>query len=149
MKYSKRKRKLLQLFFTVGTLAATAAINYSLIHSPLVFLALTMLCVHEIGHYLVSKSRGANPDYPYFIPLFPFVIGVTRIKDLKDEHRSDVAIAGMLFAVAFMFVFIFHNIIFNFFSTTTLFILLIAEIVFNLIGSDGRRYRHYKSVSAV
>jgi dolichol kinase len=148
MKYSKnKKRKALQLFITFSSLIAVAAINYTVIHSPLVFIMLTALLVHELGHYFVAKLKKADPDYPYFIPLFPLIIGVTRIKNLSDEHKSQVAIAGMIFASLFLLVFISYNYLFNMFSTTALFIMLSMEIVFNLIGSDGKKFRKYKAYS--
>ena len=148
MNYSKRKkRKALQLFFTFSSLVAVAAINYTIIHNPLVFVMVLSLFVHEFGHYFIAKLKDADPDYPYFIPLFPITIGVTRIKNLKDKDRSQVAIAGMLFSSLFLLAFITYNYMFNIFSTTALFLMLAMEIIFNLIGSDGKKYRAYKSYS--
>lgn len=148
MNYSKKKkRKALQLFITFSSLVAVAAINYTIIHSPLVFVMILTLLVHELGHYFVAKAKKADPDYPYFIPLFPFTLGVTRIKNLKDEYKSDVAIAGIIFSSLFLLTLISYNYIFNTFSTVALFIMFIMEILFNLLGSDGKKHRKYKPLS--
>jgi hypothetical protein len=133
----------------IGSLAGAAAINYTIVHSPLVFLMIAALFVHEIGHYLVANYHKANPDYPYFIPLFPFIIGVTRIKNLQDHHRSSVAIAGMIFGSFFILAMIGYNFLFNIYSTLSLFIILLMEIIINYLGSDGKKYRRYKHHSVV
>ncbi len=145
--HSKTKRKLVQLFFTTSTLVATAAINYTIIHTPFVLVLIATLFVHELGHYIIAKYKGAHPDLPYFIPLFPLTIGVTRIKDLKDEHKSSVAIAGVLFASLFLMFLIGINSYLQIFSMFSLILLLSLELFFNLIGSDGKKYRKYKSYS--
>lgn len=148
MNYSKRKkRKALQLFLTFSSLVAVAAINYTIIHNPLVFVMVLTLFVHELGHYFVAKLKKADPDYPYFIPLFPFTIGITRIKNLKDEYKSHVAIAGVIFSSLFLLTLISYNYVFNVFSNVALFAMLFIEIIFNLIGSDGKKHRKYKTLS--
>jgi fatty acid desaturase len=145
--FKTKRRKPLQLFITFSSLIAVAAINYTIIHSPVVLVMTMALFVHEFGHYFVAKSKGADPDYPYFIPLFPLTIGVTRIKNLKDKDRSQVAIAGMLFASLFLLTLISYNYLFNIFSVLALFIMLFIEIIFNTVGSDGKKYRKYKQYS--
>lgn len=140
----RKKNKLKQFFFTASTLAATAAINYTIIHSPFVLVLIMTLFVHELGHYIIAKYKGANPDLPYFIPLFPLIIGVTRIKDLKDEHKSAVAIAGASFASLFLLSLIGLNYFLQILSMFPLFVMLVLEIFFNTIGSDGKKYRKYK-----
>lgn len=133
----------------LGSLAGAAAINYTIVHSPLVFVMITTLFVHELGHYLIARYSGANPDYPYFLPLFPLIIGVTRIKDLKDKDKSSVAISGMLFGSFFLLALISYNFLFKIYSTFSLFIILLMELIINYIGSDGKKYRKYKQHSVV
>jgi hypothetical protein len=147
--FLKKNRKPIQVLLMLGSLAGAAAINYNIVHNPLVFIMIATLFVHEIGHYLVAKYNKANPDYPYFIPLFPILLGVTRIKNLKDEHRSSVAIAGMIFASIFLLTMISYNFLFKIYSTFSLFIILLLELVLNYIGSDGKKYRKYKKYSTV
>jgi hypothetical protein len=145
MKFLRKKPKVTQLFITFSTLVATAAINYTIIHSPIILVFVFSLFVHEFGHYFISKYKGAKPDFPYFIPLFPLNIGITRIKNLKDEHKSQVALAGVLFSSIFLLTIINFNLFFNIFSTFSLLLMLFFEITFNYFGSDGQKYRKYKS----
>lgn len=144
-KFSTRKikRNTAQLFLTIGTVAALAAINYTIIHNPIVFVFVMSLLVHEFGHYFVARKKGADPDLPYFIPLFPFNIGVTRIKNLMPKDIPAVSIAGPAFAALFLVFFIIINSIYKIFSFIPLFIMLALEIVFNYFGSDGKKYRAY------
>ena len=52
-----------------GTVLASAAINYTIVHSPVVFIMIAALLVHEFGHFTVAKLKGADPDLPFLIPL--------------------------------------------------------------------------------
>lgn len=129
----------------IGTLAGAAAINYTIVHSPVVFVMIMALFIHELGHYFVAKKRKANPDLPYFIPLFPFIIGVTRIKDLDPKDSPAVLIAGSAFSTLFILFVIFHNLFYRLFSFVPLIMILIFEIIINYFGSDGKKYRALKS----
>lgn len=141
----KIKRNTYQLLLTVGTTAGLAAINYTIVHNPIVFVFIMSLFVHEFGHYFVARKNGADPDLPYFIPLFPFNIGITRIKNLLPKHVPAVSMAGPMFASIFLILFIMFNSIYRIFSFIPLFIMLALEIIFNYFGSDGKKYRKYKS----
>lgn len=132
----------------LGTILGSAALNYSIVHNPIVFVMIMALFIHELGHYIVSKYNGANPDLPFFIPLFPLVIGVTRIKNLNKDHAPSVLFSGPAFASLFILVFILFNYFYNIFSIIPLFILLAFEIILNYFGSDGRKYRKIKFQTA-
>ena len=123
----------------------TAAINYSIISNPIIFVMIMALFVHELGHYFVARKRKANPDLPYFIPLFPFIIGVTRIKNLNIKDSPAVLIAGPAFGLLFIFFFIIFNFYHNLFSILPLIFILLFEIVSNYFGSDGNKYRSVKA----
>ena len=142
---SKKKRRALQFTLMIGTILGSAAINYSIVHNPVVFVMIMALFVHELGHYFAAKSKGANPDLPFFIPLFPLIIGITRIKDLDLSDAPSVLFSGPAFAVLFTFVFMLFNYFYKLFSFLPLFMILTFEIVLNYFGSDGRKYRRIKS----
>jgi len=139
-----KKRKLLQFFFTLSTIVALAQINYTIFHSPYIIVFALMLLVHEFGHYFVSRLYGADPDLPYFIPLPLISIGITRIRNLDPKYISQVSMAGMLYSSMFLILLIMFNLITPFFSTLYLFSMLLLELLFNITGSDGKRYRKYK-----
>jgi Zn-dependent protease len=141
----KIKRNTAQLLLTLGTTAGLAAVNYTIIHNPIVFVFVMSLFIHEFGHYFVARKHGANPDLPYFIPLFPFNIGVTRIRNLMPKDIPAVSIAGPMFASIFLMLFIMFNSLYRIFSFMPLFIMLALEIIFNYFGSDGKKYRKYNS----
>ena len=72
------KSNLKSVAVLVATSAAFAAINYTIIHNPLIFAITFVLIAHELGHYFAAHANGAQADIPYIIPL-PFIgIGVTR-----------------------------------------------------------------------
>jgi Zn-dependent protease len=120
-----------------------AAINYTIIHSPFVLLATFVLLVHELAHYFYAKSYGAKVNMPIILPLPFFAIAFVKVKDLLDRHKSDVAIAGLIFGSLTIFIYSLFNIFSGFISFYVLAIMFILEIVFNLIGSDGSKYRKY------
>lgn len=129
----------------LGSLLGAAAINYTIVQNPVVFVMIMALLVHELGHYFVAKKRKANPDLPYFIPLFPLLIGITRIKDLDYKDAPAVLLAGPMLAVLFTLLVIAYNFIFRIFSFVPLIMILAFEIIINYFGSDGRKYRAIKS----
>lgn len=74
---------------------------------------LSILTVHEFGHYLTAKYHRIDSTLPYYIPLppFPFFIGtlgaLIRLKSrvISTRQHFDIGIAGPLagFVVAFGF----------------------------------------------
>lgn len=146
-KNTQSKQKLYRFGLMIGSILGSAAINYTVLHNPLVFVFIMSLFIHELGHYIVAKKHKADPDFPYFIPLFPFTIGVTRIKNLKDKYKSSVASAGTLFSSFFFIILFLFNYYYNLFSPLYILIMFIAELIFNYFGSDGKKYRQYKPLS--
>jgi hypothetical protein len=126
-------------------LIAFAAINYTIIHSPIVLLLTFVLLVHELAHYYYAKSSGAQVTPPIFLPL-PFIaVAMVKIKNLSNDHKAHVALAGPFFAILTLLFFISFNLIFYIFPFYMLFIFILFEFVFNFIGSDGAKYRSTKS----
>ncbi len=144
MKISKKAKSFM---ISSCSIMALAAINYSIVHSPIVFLLTLFLFVHEMGHYIISKYFNADPSYPIFIPLPFLAIAFTRVKNLDPQHKASVAIAGILFSVSFILNIMLHNYFLNIFSFTSLFTILFLELFFNIFGSDGVRYRKAKKFS--
>lgn len=137
-------KKINRLAVSVMSFAAMSAINYTIIHNPIVLLASLILLIHELGHYLMAKNFGANVKFPIFIPLIIMSIGITQVSDLEDKYKSIVALAGPMLASSFIIVLILSNFIYKIFSTKILFLFLFGEIVFNYFGLDGKRYRKFK-----
>ena len=133
-----------RLAVTVVSLAAVAAVNYTMIHNPIALILAFTLLIHELGHYFMAKYYGADVKLPIFIPFILFSIGLTYVANLADEHKPAVAMAGAHFASLFLVLLTLTNLLFKLFSTKFLLLLLCGEIVFNYFGSDGRRYRKAK-----
>lgn len=65
---------------------------------------MTILLVHEMGHYLMSRYHGVRASLPFFLPAppFPFIIGTfgafIRMESPPRDRRSlfDVGAAGPL-----------------------------------------------------
>lgn len=143
-----KKKRVKQLIVLVASLAATAAINYSLLNTPFVFIILFVLLSHELAHYIVSSMNNGDPDLPYFIPV-PFMpIGVTRIRNIRNLSANSkrliyfygpfVGFLVSLFLSILSFVYIPQ------YAIPLLFVAA-AEIVFNYFGSDGKKYRLYNN----
>lgn len=127
-----------------GTVLASAAINYTIVHSPVVFIMIVALLIHEFGHFIVAKIKGADPDLPYLIPLFPLIIGITRIKDIDYAHARSVLFAGPAFGALFILLMILFNTLYGIVPFIPLFFMLAFEIIMNYFGSDGRKFRKLK-----
>ncbi len=71
---------------------------------PFTIAIMTVLGMHEFGHYIVSKKRGVQTSLPYFIP-FPSVIGtlgavIKQRSPIPDRKTLfDVGIAGPLLGI--------------------------------------------------
>jgi len=68
---------------------------------PFAAAVMSVLGVHELGHYLMSRYHGVDASLPYFIPL-PTIIGtagaVIRIRDRMPDRKAlfDIGVAGPL-----------------------------------------------------
>lgn len=150
MLIDKRRKKFLDPFLTVLSLAGLAAVNYTLVHSPIVFLAIAVLFVHEFAHYFTAKRYTKDVTLPFFIPIPFLLIAFTKSSNLTHDQRSKVAIAGPIAGFLVALVFYFANLFFRLFSSKTIALIAFFEIFNNLIiGSDGRKYRKYKKLSKI
>ena len=137
-------KKIPRVAYSFGTIVAAAAVNYSIVHSPIVFLYLCVLVAHELAHYFMAKMKGAKPKLPLFIPLPFLVIGLVSVVGLTDENIPSIAaagpIAGVLTAILIMLVNFSVHIVSNFSAI----IIVLSEALLNYFGSDGKKYRNAK-----
>jgi membrane-associated protease RseP (regulator of RpoE activity) len=95
-------------------LSFTGFLGYLLKGLPFAVSLLGILLAHELGHYLVGRSRGEKVTLPYFIP-FPFSAFGTmgafiNMKEIpkNKKHLLDIGIAGpligLLVAVPVLFI---------------------------------------------
>ncbi len=138
------KNKFIRPAISIMSFIALSAVNYTIVHNPIVLLFSFVLLVHELGHYLMAKYFQLDAKLPIFIPFILFSVGITQIYNLPDEYKSAIAIAGPLLASLVISILILFNIIYKLFSTKLLFLLLTTEIIFNYLGSDGKKYRKFK-----
>jgi hypothetical protein len=142
--FKKIFKKIPSSLYTVASLSALAAVNYSIINNSFVFIAILVLLCHELGHYFIAKKEGASPSLPIFFPL-PFVaIAITRIKNLSLKSKKKVSISGPIFGFITALILFLLNIVFSYTSSIMLLSLMFGELVFNYIGTDGKKYRHAK-----
>lgn len=126
------------------SLAALAAVNYSIIHNTIVFVFIAVLLAHELGHYLTAKRFGAKVRTPIFLPIPFLAVAFTKVSKLKPEHTMKTAFYGPFTGFIATLFFILANLIFNFTSTPALVLLAISELFMNYIGTDGTKYRKAK-----
>jgi len=134
-------KKTIEVFVLLATLSAVAALNYTIIHNPIVFVMSFFLLVHELAHYMAAKRYNVSKRLPFFIPIPFFSIGVTVTDDTNEEARKAVSIAGAFTASLTILLLLFFNIYYKVFSYTLLLTALFGEVFFNYIGVDGQRYR--------
>jgi len=137
-------KKVKQFFIFIASASAVAAINYTVIHNSFVFAILIVLLAHELGHYMIAKINKVEVDFPYFIPIPIFSIGITHIKNmsfLPALIKKNILMYGPItgFLTAFN-LFVFSLIFFPSLAFPFLFISF-YELFFNYFGSDGKKYR--------
>jgi hypothetical protein len=143
------KKKIFQLGLTIGSIIGLAGINYSLLHSPFVFVVVLVMLAHELGHYFAAKFADADPDLPYFIPFPFFTIGITRVRKMRFisyNSKKKILALGPITGVLTALIFLLLSITFLPQYVLPLSFLIFGEIIFNYIGSDGKKYRHYSSM---
>jgi membrane-associated protease RseP (regulator of RpoE activity) len=73
---------------------------------PFAAAVMSVLGIHELGHYVMSRYHGVDASLPYFIPLPITIIGtagaVIRIRDRMPSRRAlfDIGVAGPLAGLA-------------------------------------------------
>ena len=131
----------------MATAAAFAALNYTIIHSPIVFIITAVLLAHELGHYFAAILHGAQADIPYIIPL-PFIgLGITRIKNFKKlsaQVRKSIILSGPTAGVMTAILLLLLSFITPFIAPLLILCIAISEVLFNYLGSDGKKYRQAK-----
>jgi len=131
----------------LATAVAAAAINYTILHSPFVFIIFLVLIAHELGHYFTALAHGAKPDIPYIIPL-PFIaIGITRIKNFKKlstKIRKAIILNGPLTGIITAFLIYMYLLLNPIILPVYALMIVFVEAVLNYIGSDGKKYRQIK-----
>ena len=137
-------KKIPDSFYTFFTLAAAAQINYAIVHSSFVYVALLVMLIHELGHYYTSKKYTNKSKLPLFVPFPFFVIGITRVPKLSSAATKHIAISGPLFGATAAGLIFVLNLIFNFTSSIPILFLMLGELIFNYIGADGVKYRKAK-----
>jgi hypothetical protein len=107
------------------------------------------MLAHELGHYFAAKFANADPDLPYFIPFPFFTIGITRVRKMRFisyNSRKKILALGPITGVLTALILLLLSIIFLPQYVLPLSFLILAEIILNYIGSDGKKYRYYSSM---
>lgn len=131
-----------QAIYSVGTLAASAAVLYGLTGSPIALVGLTVLVAHEFGHYFAALSANGTVKLPLFIPLGFITIGATYIKDVPLPKAGGVALAGGIVALITLTLILLAFIALEIPEMLIPILGFAAyEVVSISVGSDGRKYR--------
>jgi len=142
--FKKKAKRLPDSFWMIATIIAAAQINYTIIHSTFVYVALFVMLIHDLCHYYTAKINKIKAKLPFFIPLPFFVVGVTRVAKMSDRLTKKVSFSGPLYGVITSILLLLLNTIFKFSPYLPIIAILIGEIVFNYIGTDGAKYRKAK-----
>lgn len=134
-------KKVTEVSILFASLIAVAALNYTILHNPYVFLMSFILLIHELGHYFAAKRNSVKSMLPFFIPLPFFPVGVTFTENADEKSRKYISISGAFSASLTLLILMFFNLHYKLFSFYMLFTAFISEVFFNYIGIDGQRYR--------
>jgi hypothetical protein len=134
-------KKTTEVLILIVTLAAVAALNYTILHNSFVFIVCFILLIHELGHYFAAKRNDVNSILPFFIPLPFFPIGVTFTKASNEKTRKYISFSGPFSASLALLMLIFFNFYYKLFSFYMLITVFFNEVFLNYIGLDGQRYR--------
>ena len=74
-----------QILYTCISLAAVAAINYTIFHSLTIFIVLFTIFVHELGHYFTAKINNVEVQTPIFLPIPFLLVGLTKIFETNNK----------------------------------------------------------------
>jgi len=92
---------------TFDALRGSSWMSWLLSGAPFAFTLLSILGVHEFGHYFTARHYGASVSLPYFIPAPPpFLFGtlgaIIRMRSPAKDRNSlfDIAAAGPLAGLA-------------------------------------------------
>jgi len=135
------KAKTTESFVLLSSLVAVAALNYTILHNPFVFVLTFILLVHELGHYFAAKRNNVSSRLPFFIPLPFFSIGVTMTGNADERARKHISISGPFTAPLALLMLLFFNVYYRVFSFYALLTAFLGEIFINYIGFDGQKYR--------
>lgn len=123
-----------------------AAIITSLIFNPIsALISITVVAAHEIAHGLAANYYGGNWHWTILIPLGIFIVGLTKISNVPQEHKRKVYLMGPLIGLGVACVFLLlglylaHHLIIVVAITVGF-----AEMYQYFFGSDGRKARKVK-----
>lgn len=135
---SRRKLKALRhSLASTTTYGISAAFAWKIF--PPSIIGIGVLGAHEMSHYLTAHQMKANPNSPLFIPLGPFVVGLTEIDVTHDLKRSSIAISGPITGALFSAC---GLVLFSFIGYSTGIVIatgaLVMEIIQLIFGKDGK-----------
>lgn len=130
---------------TVGSAVISTAVTYGIWSSPTAILSGFVLIAHEYGHYFAGHSGGAKVSPPFFVPLGFVTIGATRIKGTKPGAEPKVAISGAIYgSLAILLAMGLLTTAGHKVMIPAVSMLLVYEIGWGILGSDGAKYRAAK-----
>lgn len=79
--------------FGVTSVAGIVCLMY-LLPIELAIVSIAVLYMHEFAHFATARATGAEAQWPMFIPLVLFVVGMTHIQHLHKKDIPVVALSG-------------------------------------------------------
>jgi hypothetical protein len=123
---------------TCGSAAGTAAVLYAFFPLAVVNSVMFVLIAHEMGHFLVARDRGYDPDWPLFVPVFVLAFGLTHIPGVATEDVPAIANAGSYFGIAAAVLVMLGAItLHSYLLLVTGFWLVIWQVIDHFIGPDA------------
>lgn len=151
-KFAKLLKKLIKkpITKTIATGAIAVTIAILILPIELALVSLIVLFGHEFAHYVSAWNLGAEPEFPFFIPLGIILIGITRVKNLNKKDIPTVALSGPIMGMYLALI----GIALGFaISSPILMMGAAGSFVFELfaatLGSDGSRARKWRKLNNI
>lgn len=83
-----------EVLVSVGSAVAAGMLAQVVAPTLVVVGAMTILIIHEFGHYVTARLLDVEVTLPIFIGLVVAVVGVTRTRGASPAARRIIAVAG-------------------------------------------------------
>lgn len=130
------------IFLSLATALGSAAVAYRFLSPMIAAVIIPVLIIHEVGHIMAGILVGADVSAPIFIPLGIFVLGMTRIRNVSEEFKGLVAIAGPALGYGLALGLLLSAVYSGLHTLTWVCVsAILVELWSATCGSDGRKYR--------
>lgn len=139
------KMSFIEGFYSVGTATTSLAVLWWFLPFWLAVSLVSIVIVHELGHYFTATALGEHVNMPFFLPIFYFVVGGTHVRGDNPVSGIKIASAGPIAGSVWAAVIAIAALIVGFMPAVWAALWLgLFQTYSGTLGSDGRKRRRFK-----